>query len=360
MYEWGYVGRGFSRAATAGRTVCLLERHARLGHETSTRNSGVIHAGIYYPAGTLKARLCVEGKHLLYEFCERHGVPYARTGKLIVAADDDEIATLEALRTRGRANGVEDLTLVDARAVLQREPHVSARAALLSPSTGIVEAEALVRVLRARCDELDVSILPGTTIVGVDEANDAQAIELRTEREVFRARAVVNAAGLYADEVSATLGGERFMIYPCRGEYAELVPGRRHLVNGPVYPVPDPSGHGLGVHVTKTTWGNVTLGPTIRYQDEKDDYENDRLPLEYFREHARRLLPWIALDDLRLGSSGIRAKIHPPEESFGDFLIARDANRPWLVQAAGIDSPGLTACLAIGRMVEGIVTEMLD
>lgn len=354
----GVVGLACARqAARPGRSVCLIERHGRFGAETSTHNSGVVHAGIYYPAGSLKGRLCVEGRDELYRFCARHDIPHRRCGKLIVARTDDELAQLEGLRARGEANGVTDLEIVDAGAVKRMEPHVAARAALWSPSTGIVSAEALVRTLRRDAAGREVVLLPGTPLVA--GGGGAAGIELRTAAETIRARAVVNAAGLHADEVSARLDGRRFRIHPCRGEYAELVGASRKLIRRPVYPVPAPAGEHLGVHLTPTTWGNVTVGPTVRYQASRDDHEKDRLPVEAFVEPARALLPAARRDDLRLGGAGIRAKLSPDPAVFSDFLIARDPRQPRLIHAAGIDSPGLTACLAIGRLVAGLVDEVL-
>jgi glycerol-3-phosphate dehydrogenase len=357
------VGAGVTGLAAAaaiaatGASVCVLERHPRPGMDTSTHNSGVIHAGIYYPEGSLKARLCVEGRDLMYAFCARHDVPHVRSGKLIVAHDEDEVRELEQLQRRGAANGVTGLEIVDRAFIATREPAVNTRFALWSPDSGIVNAEEFVKALLRAASGAGVMFLPGTRLLGADRHGDGML--LTTERESIGARVVVNASGLYADEVSQLLGGETFRIYPCRGEYAEFTPSKRSLVNGLVYPLPHRSGHGLGVHLVRTTGGQVWLGPTIRYQDRKDDYETNREPLEAFAESARRLIDGVTIDDLRLSGSGIRAKLHPPTESFADFLIRRDRVNPAIVQASGIDSPGLTSSLAVGALVSDLVEAAL-
>ena len=348
----GVVGLASALAlASRGRDVCVIERHPRAGQETSTHNSGVIHAGLYHPADSLKTRLCHEGRERLYSFCRAHDVPVLACGKLIVAGEGEDRQIDEVLATAGR-NGAR-VELVDAAFIRAREPHVSAARGVWSPNTGWIEAETYLRALQAEVQRLGGTFLPGTTVTKIEARSGGLAIV--TPRETIEADAVVNAAGLYADAISELAGGDRFRIYPCRGEYAELAPRARHLVRGLVYPVPHPSGHGLGVHLTRTAGGAVWIGPTIRYQDDKADYERDRLPLEAFLEPTRTLLPSITMDDLRLGSSGIRAKLHPPSEHFADFLIARDSRVPGLIHAVGIDSPGLTASLAIGEMVAGLI-----
>jgi L-2-hydroxyglutarate oxidase LhgO len=347
----GVIGLAAAWAlAETGASVCLLERAPRVGHGTSTRNSGVIHAGLYYPAGSLKATLCVEGRDRMYAFCAEHDIPHQRCGKLVVATHSEELPALEALLARAVANGV-TASIVDRDFITAREPRaLSAVAALWSPDTGIVQAEALVRTLARLCRDQGVAILVGSPLVDARPSGDG--MELVTPHETIEAGTVVNAAGLYADEVSRVLGGMSFTIHPCRGEYAELAPSKREWLNGLIYPLPH--GVGLGVHFVKTTWGSVLLGPTTCYQDARDDYESNRLPIEDFLEPARKLLPELTLNDLQPGGTGIRAKLHGPDKSFADFLVQRDAVNPKVIQASGIDSPGLTSSLAIGARIASI------
>jgi L-2-hydroxyglutarate oxidase LhgO len=344
--------------ARAGHSTCIVEQHHTPGMETSGHNSGVIHAGLYYPPGTLKARMCVEGAERMYAFCTEHDVPHERCGKFVVASTEEEVGELETLRALGAGNGAPGLEIVSPDDVIRREPFVRCTAALWSPNSGRVEAETLVRVLLRLSQEAGAIFLRRARVLGGDRRSDGP-IDVRLDRETIEARVVVNAAGLYADDVSKAMGGESFHIYPCRGEYAELKPSRRDWIRGLVYPLPHASGHGLGTHLTRTTRGSVLLGPTIRYQDRKDDYEDDRLPLESFVAPAQILVPGIQFEDLTYGGSGIRPKLHPPTERFADFLIRADANVPSLVHAAGIDSPGLTSCLANAILVRSLVEEAL-
>lgn len=351
------IGAGVTGLASAwqisltGRSVCVIERHGRPGVETSTHNSGVIHAGLYYPPGSLKAQLCVDGRERLYAFCRDHDVPHAQCGKLVVAHAAEERPRLEALKATGEANGVGGLAIVDRGFIREREPHASGVAGLFSPVSGIVDADALVRALLRVGEASGVAFLPGAPLL--EGFADVNGMRLVTAREELVAGTVVNAAGLYADDVSRALGGEAFTIYPCRGEYVELTPATRHLVRALIYPLPHT--HGLGVHAIRTIQGAVWLGPTVRFQARKDDYEGDRLPVEAFLEPARRVLEGITHGDLRLSGAGIRAKLHGPDTPFADFLIRRDWRNPRLVHAAGIESPGLTSCLAVGDLVARIL-----
>jgi len=334
--------------------VFLLEALPRLGLATSTRNSGVIHAGIYYKPGSLKAMHCVRGAEMLYQFCAANNVRNKRTGKLIVANEEKHLPELQKLKERGDQNGVAGLEIVDQNFIRRIEPNVISPIALSSPNTGIVDAEELVKTLARIAKSNGAHLLTDTKVIDA-RIKDGLTL-IRTEREEVAARIVINAAGLYADEIASIFGFNRHTIYPCRGEYAELVPRRNHLVNGLVYPLPLPSGHGLGVHFTKTLSGTLLVGPNSRYVKHKDDYENGREELTKFYESATQMVPSLKFEDLRSSYTGLRPRLVPESDhSFADFVIEHDPQWPSVIHLIGIESPGLTSCLSIAKSVSQMV-----
>ncbi|MGH9863389.1 MAG: NAD(P)/FAD-dependent oxidoreductase, partial [Candidatus Acidiferrales bacterium] len=324
----------------------------------SSRNSGVIHSGIYYPPGSLKARHGVEGNRLTYEFCAAHDVPHRPTGKFVVATAPEEEAQLGDLLARGRENGVPS-ELVTAAELQKHEPHVSGRAALRVPSAGLVDSEALTKAYARLATAQGAHIVTNAKLEAVEPA--PAAVRIRSTAGELTTRVLVNCAGLFADEVAALVGNHRYRIYPVRGEYWEAVKAKAHLVHGLVYPAPDPSGLSLGVHFTKTLWGTLLIGPNARHIADKNDYERDREPLESFCARARRLVPELGPEDLRPSYSGIRAKLVPPDKTgHGDFIVTRDPTYSNVIHLIGIDSPGLTAAGSLARYVAKLVADVLN
>jgi glycerol-3-phosphate dehydrogenase len=347
--------------------VFVVEQNPRPGMATSTRNSGVIHSGIYYNKDSLKARHCVQGNRLMYEFCARHNVPHRRTGKLVVAADAHEEPELAALLKRGSDNGVESLRIVDAAAIRAREPHIRGTAALEVPSTGIVSAEDLVRTLARLATDSGAHIVTRAKGVALRPAKGSIQVDVEigdkdgVQKETIEARCLVNAAGLYADEVAAMLGNKSWKIYPVRGEYCEIRGPSARLINSLVYPLPHAHGLSLGVHFTKTLWGTVLVGPSAAYVEGKDNYERDRLAIKDFAKSAKTLLPEVEERDLQLGYSGLRPKLVPPEgKGLADFVITRDPAVPQAIHLVGMESPGLTGAISIGQHVSQLVSETFD
>jgi glycerol-3-phosphate dehydrogenase len=336
--------------------VFVLEQMPKVGMGASTRNSGVIHSGLYYTPGSLKARHCVAGNRLTYEFCAAHGVPHRKTGKLVVATTEAEEQKLSELLERGRSNGVEGLRIVDRAGIRAREPHVEGRAAIEVPSTGIVVSEDLVKAYARVATERGAEIVTLAQVQALEPRQNS--VIVRSTTGEVETRCVVNSAGLFADEVAALAGNTRHRIYPVRGEYCEVVKAKSDLIRALVYPLPHPEGLSLGVHFTKTMWDTVLVGPTARYIQDKDDYERDLLPVEEFARRAQRLVPEIRAEDLRLAYTGIRAKLVPPGgKGLADFVIERDANHPCIIHLLGIESPGLTAAASIAKQVVEMVAE---
>jgi L-2-hydroxyglutarate oxidase LhgO len=352
----GIVGVAVARAlARAGREVVVLEAAAAAGTETSARNSEVIHAGIYYPAGSLKARLCVAGRRALYAYCEARGVAHRRLGKLIVAATEDEVPTLEAYARGGAANGVDDLRLLDGPETRALEPDVDLRVAraLLSPSTGIVDGHALLRALAAEARDAGAAFAFRAPVAGGRVT--AGGIELRVEGPspaTVRAAIVVNAAGLWAQSVAAALEGLPTTTIPplhrAKGHYFVLAGPSpfRHLV----YPLA--RGGGLGVHVTLDLAGQARFGPDVAWVDAVD-YSFDERRAPAFYAAIRRYWPALPDGALRPGTTGVRPKLSPAGAPARDFEIHGPEVHgvAGLVNLFGIESPGLTSCLAIADTV---------
>jgi glycerol-3-phosphate dehydrogenase len=363
----GVVGCAVARAVSERwQDVFLVEQFPKLGMATSTRNSGVNHSGIYYPKNSLKARLCVEGNRLTYEFCKKHSVPFRHTGKLVVAAKAHEEEELVALKKRGEDNGVEGLRIISPVEIRVREPFVKGVGALDVPSTGIVSAEELVHAYARVATNQGANIVTRAQVVSLEPSRDTIRVGLRigdeedSQRETIEAKCVINAAGLFADEVAGLLGNHSWRIYPVRGEYCEIRGPQSLLIKNLVYPLPHSDGLSLGVHFTKTLWGTVLVGPTATYVEGKDNYEKNRLPISAFAESAKTLLPEIEERDLQLGYSGLRPKLVPPGgKGIADFVITRDSNVPQAIHLVGIESPGLTAAPAIAEHVSKLAAEIL-
>jgi L-2-hydroxyglutarate oxidase LhgO len=346
-----------------GRSIVLLERNRACGQETSSRSSEVIHAGIYYARGTLRARLCVEGKNLLYQFCRRWDVPHSRIGKLIVAKDPDEAATLDGLMTCGRLNGVDDLEMLDRRQVKALEPHVEAISAVWSPSTGIIDSHGLTARLAWRAVEQGATIACRHTVTGIEKCPGGYAVRFvgpdSNEDRVFSSW-VVNCAGLGAGNIASYTGiaidRAGYRLYYCKGEYFRMPPSKGRLVSHLVYPPPYRDLLGLGIHVTKSLDGMTKLGPNAFYVDGLS-YDVDPGHAREFYDGVREYLPFLSIDDLQPDTAGIRPKLQAPGAPACDFVIRHETDKglPGFVNLIGIESPGLTSCLAIGNMVADMI-----
>lgn len=355
----GVVGLAVARAlALAGREVVVLESETQIGSGTSARNSEVIHAGIYYPRGSLKARLCVRGKQLLYAYCETRGVPHRRCGKLIVATSAAQVAALEGIRSQAQGNGVHDLQWLTADEARTLEPALACSGALLSPSTGIVDSHALMLALRG-----DIESAGGLVAVAssVDRAMCTHdGIELHmADGSCWLAAAVVNAAGLTAPLLAARFGGLDTRHVPrasfAKGNYFTL--SGRAPFSRLIYPVPEAHAAGLGVHLTLDLGGQAKFGPDVQWVDSPLDLQVDPARGERFYAEVRRYWPGLTDGALQPGYAGIRPKISGPGEPAADFLIQGPAVHgvAGLVNLFGIESPGLTSSLAIGEAVAGLL-----
>ena len=358
----GVVGLAIAaRLAPRHPDLVILERHARHGQETSSRNSEVIHGGMYYPAGSLKARLCVEGNRSLYEICAAHDIPHKRCGKLITATEPDELAALDRILALGTSNGVE-LRRISGEEARALEPNIRSAGALFSPNTGVVSAHGLMDYFFHAAIEAGATFQGRSEVVEIEAGPDGYRLAVRAggETESFTTERVINAAGLEADTISARAGidvdAAGYRLHYCKGSYFSVASAKAGLVSRLVYPVPNPVS--LGIHALVDITGRMKFGPDAEYlPDRRLDYRVDEAKLPTFARSVRKLVPAIADDDLTPDMSGIRPKLQGPGEPVRDFVVREEADRglPGFFNLVGIDSPGLTSSPAIARHVEALM-----
>ncbi len=375
----GVVGLAIAeRLSGPSRELVVAERHDGFGRETSSRNSEVIHCGMYYAEDLLKTTLCVRGNPMLYELCARMGIPHRKTAKIVVATDEEESAKLHQILGQGKKNGVPGLRLISGREIADLEPSVSGCLGLYSPDSGTVDTHRLMEYFERSAVSRGATVAYGCEVTGIrKEASGytAEVLQADGERVVLRSEVVINAAGLGADRIAAMAGIDvdscGYRIRPCKGEYFRLAGRHRGRIRRLVYPTPGQGGRRgaetgmseaplppvhLGAHVVISLDGGLKIGPSSIYVDELD-YAVDPGHQREFFEKARRFLPFLKYDDLSPDMSGIRPKLYRRGEPFRDFVIREESDRglPGLVDLVGMESPGLTSCLTIAQKVESLL-----
>ena len=361
----GVVGLAVASMVAKGRReVYLLEKNEKFGQEQSSRNSEVIHAGIYYDRGSLKAKLCLEGNSLLYELCEKNGIACRKCGKIIVATNELESSELEKLYLRGRDNGV-PLNMLSGKEMRQLEPNLKGTAAFLSPTTGIVDSYALMNYFLARARENGVQVVYKTEVNGIEKQPDGYQISVNDSSGdfSFMSRVIINCAGLHSDKVAEMAGVDLeeagYHLHWCKGEYYSVSGGKNKLLNRLIYPVP--TDISVGVHVCFDVDWRLRLGPHFYYVDEISYKVDDSRKYAFMESSMMKALPFIEPSDLAPETSGILAMLQGQGEGQRDFVIEHEYKRglPGFVNLVGIESPGLTSSPAIAGYVSRLVDEIL-
>ena len=333
--------------------ILVVDKERSFGNHTSSRNSEIIHSGLYYPKSTLKTKLCIEGNRLLYEFAKDNKIPHRRCGKLIVASEDKEIPVLKKLLLQGLENGVSDLEMVSSDYIKDVEPQIKAIQALKVPSTGIIDSHQLMARLESNAENRGVCFSYNTEISNINKKYDLFWLTSGNDDVMISSRVLINSAGLWSDEVAAMAGIKDYKIFWCKGEYYKTTKYRN--MNHLIYPVPDPDGKYLGIHTVLDLDGNVSFGPNATYVDNLDYYQTED-NIRHFKNSIDRYLD-ITENDLTPSMVGIRPKIQSPSETFKDFIIKNEADNGYnnLINLIGIESPGLTSCLAIAKLTKGLI-----
>lgn len=360
----GVVGLAIAeKVSEEHNDIFLVEKHLSFGQETSSRNSEVIHAGIYYTKDSLKARLCIEGKKLLYDYCRRFEVPFNNCGKLIVASSENEIPVIEGIRQSAIGNGLDDLEVLEREQISEMEPNIFALKALYSPSTGIIDTHSLMKQYETNSINNGCQIVYGSEVTGIkriDGGYEITLLDADKKNYSFTSRIVINSAGLTSDKISEMVGinDDNLKILFCKGEYFRINPPKNRLVGRLIYPVPHPNMEGIGIHVTIDMGGGVKLGPDVKYLESNVfDYKLTVSKQEAFFKSAKKFLPFLEFDDLAPEMAGIRPKIQKPGEPQRDFYIEEESRRgyPGFINLIGMESPGLTSSISIAKYVNNLI-----
>lgn len=350
------IARELSRYSI--RTL-VLEKECDVAYGTSGRMSGVVHAGFNNKTGTLMAKFCVEGNKGFEGICKELDIPYKKTGKVLVAFDEDDMKALEGIISRGVENGCEGLRLIDEKEIRSIAPGIGGVGGMLSPNTAIFDPFEFCIAHAENAMDNGVDFSFNSEVTSIDKSEEGFVVH--TSGREYKGRYIINSAGLYCDKISAMLGVDKYTIYPCRGQYYILDKVAEELLDIPAYPVPKPGIGGLGVHLTPTIDGNIIIGPSAEYQDEPDDYSTTPEVMDKLFTEAKALLPAIERKYIIGNYCGIRPKQAPPGEGgFRDFVIKEEDECPGLINLIGIESPGFTASAPIARMVRDILGEHVE
>ena len=354
----GVIGCAIARELSKFKSeTVLLEKETDVGSGVSKGNSGVLHTGLYYPKGSLKAKLCVEGRLMFPELAKQLDVPYKFCGKHVIAQTEEELEDLEGLKAVGEGNGVEGLTIISGEELKKREPRLDALYALYSSVAGIFPPYLFTIALAENALNNGVKIHVNTEVSAIKQVSNVYKVT--TNQGIFYADIVVNSAGLYADRISTMIGFDNYKLYPCRGEYLILDKNCRDLINSMVYPVPPRIAGVLGVHLTPTLDGNILIGPSEEFINGREDTRTTKEKIRELFEGAKSLLPSIPLNQVIYGFSAVRSKITPPEEKGSrDFIIREDVEN--FINMIGMESPGLTASPAIAKLVVQMIKKKID
>lgn len=369
-YSLVIIGAGVVGLACAERfsrdfdSILLIEKNSRFGEETSSRNSEVIHAGIYYPYGSLKSQLCINGRNMLYEFCSNNDITFSKTGKYIVAVNKDDSENLSNIYQNALNNGVNDIRYVKLQELNKAEPNIRACEAIFSPSTGIIDSHRLMYVLEAKSSANHCDFAYNHELISIEKITGGYNLTIKSDDEIFQisTELIINSAGLESDNIAKSAGidiqKENLMISWCKGNYFKIGHKSKFGINHLIYPVPQKNYSGLGIHVTLDLSGNLRLGPNAEYMTSKvKNYSVDEDLKSSFFESASTYIKNIKLEDLSPDYSGIRPKLQKSGEPHRDWYINEesDKNLPGLINLIGIESPGLTSCLAIAEYCRKLI-----